>query len=157
MIEGKYLLFGDNFDDVIQVRNQCIPNGNIVDSMDSEAIHVIVYENKKPIACGRMLIEEDKSVFDHIYVIEDKRRNKVGDFTLRLLIDKANVMCFKYIELWCNNCNRKFFESIGFIEVKNSFSTNADSTNIHMDSIKMRLSLELFFSKKNCCKKKHVK
>ncbi|WP_455715656.1 GNAT family N-acetyltransferase [Anaerosporobacter sp.] len=145
MLEGKYLLFGDCFDDIIQVRNQCIDSRNVVDLMDSEAIHVIVYEDKEPIACGRMLIENDKAIFDHIYVIENKRRNKVGDFTLRLLIEKANVMCFGEIELRCDENNRKFFESLGFVEVK-------EPSNTYMDSIKMILDLDSLFNKKNCCK-----
>lgn len=145
MIEGKYLLFGDCYDDVIQVRNKCIVSGNVIDQVDSEAIHVIVYENKEPIACGRMLMEEDKAIFDHIYVIEGKRRNRVGDFTLRLLMEKANVMCCKSIELLCNNSNRKFFESVGFREVQ-------EPSNIDMNNIKMSLNLESFFNNKGCCK-----
>lgn len=145
MLEGRYLLFGDCYDDVIQVRKQCLARENVEDEMDNEAMHVIIYENKEPIACGRMLIQENKSIFDHIYVIEEKRRHKIGDFTLRLLIEKANIMCFKEVVLWSEKSTRKFFESVGFKEMK-------EPSNTRMDMIKMHLELESFFSSKNCCK-----
>jgi predicted GNAT family N-acyltransferase len=145
MLEGKYLLFGDCYDDVIYVRKQCVSRKNVEDEMDNEAIHVIVYENKEPIACGRMLIQENKSIFDNIYVIEGKRRNKIGDFTLRLLIEKVNVMCIKEIVLWCQKENREFFKSVGFIEMK-------EISDNHINMIKMGLDVESFFNNKNCCK-----
>lgn len=146
MLEGRYLLFGDDYGDVIKVRNQCLDvDCNSNDSMDSEAIHVIVYENNHPIACGRMLIRGEDFLFDRIYVIESKRRNRVGDFVVRLLIEKANLMCAEDVLVSCKEDSRVFFESIGFRERRDLCDRNKDQVN-------MCLNLETFLNKKSCCK-----
>lgn len=144
MLEGKYLLFGDCYDDVNKIRKQCTST-SIADVMDNEALHVIVYEDKQPIACGRMLISEERYIFDHIYVINEKRNNKIGDFTVRLLIEKANLMCAKEIIVLCENDNKMFFESLGFLESK-------EPSNDNQEGIKMCLDLNNFFNGKKCCK-----
>lgn len=144
MLEGKYLLFGDCYDDVNKIRKQCIST-SIADVMDNEALHVIVYEDKQPIACGRMLICEDRYIFDHIYVINEKRNNKIGDFTVRLLIEKANLMCAKEIIVLCEDNNKMFFETLGFLESKEPSKDN-------LEGIKMCLDLDIFFNGKKCCK-----
>ena len=108
MLEGKYLLFCDSLDDVLAVRKSC-EGKSYRDDLDSESIHAIVYEHNKPIACGRMLIDNDIYAFDRIYVIEQKRNNKVGDFVLRLLIEKAYLMCAKEVYIKSNNSSKDFF------------------------------------------------
>ena len=144
MLEGKYLLFGDCYDDLNKIRKQCTST-SISDVMDNDALHVIVYEDKQPIACGRMLISEDIYIFDHIYVIKEKRNKKIGDFTMRLLIEKANLMCAKEIIVFCEENNKMFFESLGFLESK-------EPSNVNMEGIKMCLELDIFFNRKKCCK-----
>lgn len=143
MLEGKYILFGDCYDDVYEIRKQCT-DSNVLDEMDREALHVIVYEDKNPIACGRMLINEVGYVLDNIYVIKEKRKNKIGEFVVQLLIEKANLMCAKEILVFCEDDNKVFFESIGFEECRQRFNTNKAE-------IVMYLDLNTYFSKNKCC------
>lgn len=142
MLEGKYLLFGDSYEDVYTIRQLC-NSTCVTDVMDREALHVIVYEDAQPISCGRMLIKENRYVFDNIYVIKEKRKKKIGDFTVRLLIEKANVMCAKEIIVCCEESSKLFFESIGFQESK-------EPSNFNEDEIGMYLNLNTFYKKK-CC------
>lgn len=143
MLEGKYLLFGDCYDDIYKIRKQCTST-SVLDAMDPEALHVIVYEDKQPISCGRMLIKENGYVFDNIYVIKEKRKNKIGDFTVRLLIEKANLLCAKEIKVSCEESNKLFFESLGFQEIK-------EPSNFNVTGIEMYLNISNFFNKQKCC------
>lgn len=143
MLEGKYLLFGDSYEDIYKIRKQC-NSTSITDVMDRDALHVIVYEDAQPIACGRMIIKENKYIFDNIYVVKEKRKNKIGDFAVRLLIEKANLMCAKEIIVCCEDSNKLFFESIGFQERK-------EPSNSNLNGITMYLDLNTFFNKKKCC------
>lgn len=143
MLEGKYLLFGDSYEDIYKIRKQC-NSTSITDVMDCDALHVIVYEDAQPIACGRMIIKESKYIFDNIYVVKEKRKNKIGDFTVRLLIEKANLMCAKEIIVCCEERNKLFFESLGFQERR-------EPSNLDMSGIIMYLNLINYFNKKKCC------
>lgn len=143
MLEGKYLLFGDCYDDVYKIRKQCTST-SITDVMDREALHVTVYDDAQPIACGRMLIKENRYIFDNIYVVKEKRKNNIGDFTVRLLIEKANLMCAEEIIVSCEDSNKLFFESIGFQE-------HNEPSKFDLDGVIMYLDLTTFFNKKRCC------
>lgn len=143
MLEGKYLLFGDSYEDIYKIRKLC-NSTSVTDVMDRDALHVIVYEDEQPIACGRMIIKEGKYIFDNIYVVKEKRRNRIGDFTVRLLIEKANLMCAKEIIVCCEDSNKLFFELIGFQECK-------EPSNLNFSGIVMYLDLITFFNKKKCC------
>lgn len=137
-------MFGDCYDDVYKIRKLCTST-SVTDVMDRESLHVIVYEDMQPIACGRMLIKDNRYFFDHIYVVKEKRKNKIGDFTVRLLIDKANLMCAKEVIVSCEDSNKLFFEAIGFQE-------HNEPSNFNLDGIIMYLDLTTFYNKKECCK-----
>lgn len=139
MLEGKYLLFCDSLDDVIKVRQKCLIDP-ISDPLDNETIHVIVYEDKEPIACGRMLMNEDNFVFDNIYVIEEKRNAKIGDFVLRLLIERADLMCAEKVYLKSSPRSKEFFVRFGFEDVKEE-GTDYD----------LYLDIKKYLNRKSCC------
>lgn len=147
MIEGKYLLFSDDFTDIFAVRKQCEEQDRkafVTDDLDEEAIHVIAYEDGIPIATGRLLMHSNSFEVSKVCVIPQKRNQKIGDFVMRLLIEKANTFSAKAIYCMITNVEcESFFESFGF-KKEYEERKNLDRT--------MVLNLEQYYKNKKCCK-----
>lgn len=149
MIEGKYLLFSDDFTDIFAVRKQCEEykgSSFVKDDLDDEAVHVIAYEDGIPIGTGRLLMHSNSFEVDKICVIPQKRNQKIGDFIMRLLIEKANT--FSARSIYCiltNPSCESFFELFGF-EKEHEENKNDDRT--------MVLNLEQYYTNKKCCRDK---
>ncbi|PKM51098.1 MAG: hypothetical protein CVV02_08080 [Firmicutes bacterium HGW-Firmicutes-7] len=85
------------------------------DSLDQTALHVIVYEEKQPVATGRLLnIELNNYVIDKICVKINKRRLYYGDLVVKMLIDKAFNIGAKEVVALVPNDGIGFFTRIGF-------------------------------------------
>ncbi|WP_167957625.1 GNAT family N-acetyltransferase [Anaerosporobacter faecicola] len=162
MLEGKYLMIGDPLNDVINVRKQ-VCGFDQQDSMDTEAIHVIVYENHIPVACGRLLIVHETFLLDGIYVIQEKRNEKIGDFVVRLLVEKAYLLNTETVNVICDSTNKGFFSKLGFIEIKSILTDLAYAVQEKEDipfcmhiakekAICMKLDVVSFKTNHKCCK-----
>lgn len=155
-------MYGDNLDDVKYLREKCdtdCSENNTKKAMylnnisEQDEIHVVVYENKLPIGCGSMTIIENTFWFTDINVIKEQRRKKVGDFILRLLIEKADLMNAKEIYIACTDNNKIFFQNFGFApcvyplkDIRNTIENKAN--NLHW----MCLNLSKY-RMHHCCNK----
>ena len=103
MLEGRYLFFGDDLTDARRIRyevfekEQKVPHEIEFDNLDDEAIHVVVYEDQKPVGTGRLLFDGENYKIGRIAVIKEERGKKYGDFVVRMLIDKAFLMGAKRV------------------------------------------------------------
>lgn len=121
MIQGKYLFYNDDLSDAFKIREQVFQIEQNVDKeiefdqLDDEAIHVVVYEKDSPVATGRLLFDGKEFHIGRIAVLKEKRGKKYGDFTVRMLIDKAFLMGAEEVTLGAQLQVIDFYKKIGFI------------------------------------------
>lgn len=153
MIQGKLLSFGDDLEEVYNIRRKVfVEELNISEIIefnqtDKEAIHVLVYEEisnlykkeKLAIATGRIEYDGTLCKISHIAVIKEFRRRKYGDFTVRMLINKAFTSGIKEVILYSPLELIDFFKTIGF-KINGTISEKDKNLlyimTIHMNNIK---------------------
>lgn len=133
MIQGKLLSFNDNLEQVNIIRKQVlveeleIPEQIVFDENDKNAIFVLVYEESnikngvinKPVATGRIIYDGDNCIIDNIAVLKEYRQKKYGDFTVRMLINKAFTSGISEITVSTFPELLEFYKKIGFIFKEN--------------------------------------
>lgn len=144
MIEGKYLSYGDDLDEVFKIRKEVFQVEQQVseeierDALDQEAIHVLVYSGKKAVATGRILYDGNEYKIGRIAVLKEERGKEYGDFVVRLLVDKAFVSGAKEVLLGAQKQVIGFYEKIGF-EVYGEPYMDAGIEHMHMRLRKQNL------------------
>lgn len=120
MIEGKLLFMLDNLSDVYHIRSQVFQNEIGIeesidqDGLDSNAVHVLVYNDKTPVATGRLLFGDNEFRIGRVSVLKEARGNYYGDFVVRMLVDKAFQMGAEEVSLHAMHNVIPFYEKIGF-------------------------------------------
>ncbi len=127
MISTKWFR-NNNLDDVIKIRaevlvnEQKLNNSFVQDMFDSFAKSVIVYDNRKAVATGRLLYNDGKYIIDKLCVLKEHRNMAYEDLIIRMLVRKAVDMgaektyfCLSNIDISCNPQIHSILEKIGFI------------------------------------------
>lgn len=162
LIQGKILAYGDDLTEVFQIRKkvfveeQGIPEELEFDDLDSQAMHVIVYEEdpnwkndkayKKAVATGRIIFDGTTCKIGRIAVLKEYRNMKYGDFTVRMLLNKAFTAGIDEVRLDANCSVQAFYEKIGFHVAGEPF---AEAGIEHLPMI-----IHMYDIKTNC--KKHI-
>ena len=86
------------------------------DGADADCIHALAYDaEKRPVATGRLRLLADGAFWiGCVAVLANERRQKLGDFIVRLLLDRAFLCGAAEIFLTATPDSVPFFESIGF-------------------------------------------
>ncbi len=130
LVQGKILSYGDDLTEVFEIRRtvfvyeQGISEEVEFDDIDNEAMHVIVYEVgplRKAVATGRIYFDGVTCQIGRVAVLMDYRNQKYGDFTVRMLLNKAFTSGIKEVTLETQLQTEGFFETIGFRKVGQSF------------------------------------
>ncbi len=130
VIQGKLLSYGDDLSEAYSIRRKVfieedsIPEHREFDGMDDMSMHVIVYEterNRIPVATGRINFDGSNCEIGHIAVLREYRNRKYGDFTVRMLMNKAFTAGISNIECRAEERAKVFFEKIGFSVVYDEF------------------------------------
>ncbi len=126
MIEAKLLTGNDNLSEVFDIRHKVfldelqLPLIYEKDDLDKQAIHVVVYIKDKnvncPVATGRIVFDGSICEIERICVLKEHRRNKYGDFAVRMLLNKAFISGISSVSVKTPKNIEKFFKSIGFYE-----------------------------------------
>jgi ribosomal protein S18 acetylase RimI-like enzyme len=113
MIETKWLVgFSDDLSDAYELRKTALGFGP--DKDDEDSFVLVAYEEGKPIATGRLYINDDICELGVLAVAKEKRGEGVGDFVARILIRRAFDRGFKTQRVRsCENAV-KFYEKLGF-------------------------------------------
>lgn len=123
LIQGKFLTYNDDLSEVFSIRRkvfveeQQIPDNIEFDEYDSEAMHVIVYEeagSKKAVATGRIIYDEQECQIGRIAVLKEFRGKKYGDFTVRMLLNRAFTAGIKEVTINSHQSVEEFYKKIGF-------------------------------------------
>lgn len=136
LIEGKLLSYGSDLTDVYTIRRKVfldemmLPENIVFDSLDDMSMQVIVYEkagSTNAVATGRIFFDGTICEITHVAVLKKFRKKKYGDFTVKMLLNRAftagihQVECISFIE------TVPFFQSIGFHTVGDEIIDNNKS------------------------------
>ena len=115
MIQGKWLAPGTDLSSVIPLRQEIFHFG--ADETDKISWNVRVDLDNQPVATGRIWWEDGAFWLGGIGVLEDRRRRKLGDLVLRLLLYKAQNHAAREVRLRCPKDLTGFFSRLGLKEV----------------------------------------
>jgi len=110
---------------------QGIPIENEIDSLDDLAYHCVIYIEGKPVACGRMLIEDNAAKLCRIAVLKIHRKKGYATCLSRHLISIAQQNELEYVYLHAQTYISELYEKMGFI------SEGAVFLEEHIPHIKM--------------------
>ena len=86
-----------------------------LDERDSESIHIVVYDNNKAIATGRMFKESDDTYhIGRIAVIKNYRGLKIGSLILEVFEKKAKELGAKIVVLGSQIDKTEFYIKNGY-------------------------------------------
>ena len=125
MIHGKYIGQGGDLSEVKALREEIFGSGmaesyDLHEEADPMALNAVIDEDGKNVGTGRLVFDiiEDKFYVDNIGILEEYRGKQYGEFTLRMLADKADQCLAK--EIWAevpksaeNFFKRLFFKPLG--------------------------------------------
>lgn len=121
MIEGKFLSGQDDLAEVFYIRKkvfvdeQGISPEEEFDLLDQDAVHVLIFSGNKPVATGRLLLDDGKYKAGRIAVLKEERGKMYGDFVVRILADHAFQAGAEHINVGAQISARGFYEKIGFV------------------------------------------
>lgn len=92
-----------------------------LDGYDDVAVHLLVCDNNKPVATGRIIVVDGVCLLGRIAVLKQFRRQGLGGFVVRLLIRKAFEMSFERQELHAQTHAIDFYKKLDFIPYGEQF------------------------------------
>ncbi len=150
MIKGKFLSPKDDLHIITTLRNLAFEDTSYLSSInDSLAMHVIAYDDNKPIGCGSIQITDDDTmcIINNICVLPEYRKRRYGDFILRMLVDRAFSAHIYNIRLTTPYKYITFFKNIGFANTLNcdDITDDINTLTLNEDSpINMLLTSSTF-------------
>ena len=111
MIQGKWFAPGSDLSVLLPVRLSVFGRGR--DALDDSSWNALVYEDSVPAATGRIWWENGAFWLGDICVLEDRRRRRLGDLDLRLLLFKAQSHAAREVRLLCPRSMTGFFDRLG--------------------------------------------
>ena len=88
-------------------------------------MHVIVYEEagrRNAVATGRIIYNGQDCQIGRIAVLKEFRGKKYGDFTVRMLLNRAFTAGINEVTINCHQSAEEFYKKIGFQRVGNNFN-----------------------------------
>ena len=114
MVQGKWFSPGSDLSAVLPVREAVFGRG--ADGLDALSWNVIVYQDSVPAASGRIWWQDGAFWLGDLCVLEEYRRQHLGDLVLRLLLFKAREHAAREVRLSCPPDLTGFFARLGLRE-----------------------------------------
>ena len=121
MIRGRYIAGDGVIADALAIRKevfqeeQHVPDELEFDGKDEYAMHIVVYDDAdRPVATGRMLAEPGQMLIGRIAVRRSERGKGYGDFTVRMMLDKAFACGAEKVVVHAQAHAAGFYEKLGF-------------------------------------------
>lgn len=117
-MEIKWSKGKEDFNDAWMIREEVFINEQNVpreleeDGFDDVAHHIVIYENNKPIAVGR-LIEKNSSI-GRVAVLKEYRGKNYGYLIMENLLEKAKELQGNEVILHAQLSAKNFYEKLGF-------------------------------------------
>lgn len=125
MIKGKYICFdGPETEEAFKIRETVFSASSLpnIDALDEISLHGVVYFNETiPVATGRITYLDGKYIMSKIAVLPEFQNKKIGDFLVRMLVDK--VFCSGAKEVYTDSTLNVvgFFEKLGFTNCSDEY------------------------------------
>ena len=122
-IKGRLISYGEPLDEVYAIRKavfqeeQGMTRNMDQDGKDRDAVHVVAYEvgnESRPVATGRICLEDGGCRIGKIAVLKEERGKRYGDFVVRMLVNKAFLSGNRRVTVSAISTARRFYEKIGF-------------------------------------------
>jgi predicted GNAT family N-acyltransferase len=97
------------------IREQGTREREEFDDLDKTCTHLVLYDENRPVACGRLYFMGDKvCVLGRIAVLKASRGQHLGDMLVRMLLDRGMKNGAKRFELSAQVQAQGFYERFGF-------------------------------------------
>ena len=123
MVFGKWLQGNEDLSDCYALRQEVFVQEQEIDESleitgdDGEYAHLVVYEDTIPVATGRMRWIGPKTVsIGRVCVKKSKRGQKLGDFLMRIMMEKAFQDGALEAVLDAQSYAVGFYERLGFVK-----------------------------------------
>ena len=120
MITNKWITEFENAQDAVKIREevflneQSVPRDAEFDEHDNVAMHVIVYDDKIPIATGRVWHDGKTFRIGRLAVIKEFRKQGYGDLLIKLLLLKVFEYNPSVVCIVAQEGTLGFYERYGF-------------------------------------------
>ena len=143
MVKGKFISGQEDLLVIHRIRKNVFgedqPNQKWRDIPDDKCMHVVAYSEETPAAAGSIYYDGWEGVIHHVAVLQECRGQGLGDFVVRMLIDRALMADVSEISADIPIQTKGFFEKIGFHETEsngefqkeNYIKMKLDKTDIH--------------------------
>lgn len=137
MITVKFHKGKSNFEDAYSVREAVfiLEQGfqNEVDEIDDTCIHCVIYDEGKPIACGRFFSEKENEVtIGRIAVLKEYRLMHLGSQVMKSIEEKATDLGYVKASLSAQCTAQKFYEKLGYV-ASGDIYMDEHCPHIHME------------------------
>ena len=112
MVEGQWFAPGAEIERALEIRRAVFGRG--ADELDALSWNVLVRYEGEDAATGRLWWQEGAFWLGDIAVLPEKRRQGLGDLTLRLLLFKAESHAARLLRLVSPSEIAPFFARLGF-------------------------------------------
>ncbi len=124
MLKGIWKSGSEDLSDAFDLRRhifieeQKVPVNLEFTGDDTEYEHLVIYDDGEAVATGRMCFVSPKRVhLGRICVKKEKRGQKIGDFLVRIMLEKAFQMGALEAELDAQEQAAPFYQKLGFVRV----------------------------------------
>jgi len=118
---------GDDYSDAFKIRipvfveEQKVPKENEADKNDEISYHAVLYENKAPVACGRLYYTDNIAHIGRVAVLKEHRRKGYATAVCKKLIKTAVSHKIYDIALDAQKYVVGLYEKLGFKVVSDEF------------------------------------
>lgn len=118
------------------IDEQRVPEKLEIDEYDKTSEHVVIYQDGKPLATGRLVNIDGEDLLGRIAVIKEYRGYGLGKVVVDSLTEKAEEKGLKEIHLHAQLTARGFYEKLGF----EAYGPIFDDAGIDHISMKKKLN-----------------
>ncbi len=121
VIRGVYLTSKDDSTSVIAIRRavfvdeQGFSSGSEPDAYDAMAMYALVYDDDTPVGTGRLIVKGDRLTIGRVCVLKDWRGKGIGDFIMRMLLNRAQELNAGSVVLSAQVERVGFYTRYGFV------------------------------------------
>ena len=121
MLTTKWFAGNDDLADahfirrVVFMGEQNITEADEMDGTDHLAQHLVIYENGKPAATGRLIMVHGKLHIGRMAVLTEHRGKGYGALAIKHCVDRAKLDGHKIIYAGAQAYAREFYEKSGFV------------------------------------------
>jgi len=115
------------------INEQNVPPELELDDKDNISKHIVIYDDNKAIAAGRLLEENGEYLIGRIAVLKEERKNGYGNIVVKNLIQRAIKDGAKEVKVHAQIRAAGFYERLGFIRAGEEYiEEGTNIAHVHM-------------------------